>query len=189
MAWDDGDKGNPWRSDKDKGPADLDAVVKDLQRKLAGFLRGGGSTPGGRGPEQGLNPGLLASAVVVLVAVWASFGFYRVDAAERGVEFRFGAFTGLTQPGLQWHWPWPIERAEKINTGATERREYRGSMLTSDENIVNIELVVQFRRTDPQAFMFNMRDPEEALIDAVASAIREVVGRNLLDFILTEGRA
>jgi membrane protease subunit HflK len=188
MAWDDGDKGNPWRSDKDKGPADLDAVVKDLQRKLAAIFRGGGGA-GGRGADPGMNPGLLASAVVVLAVVWASFGFYRVDAAERGVEFRFGAFKGLTQPGLQWHWPWPIERAEKINTGATERREYRGSMLTRDENIVNVDLVVQFRRTDPQAFLFNMRDPEEALIDATASAIREVIGRNLLDFILTEGRA
>jgi membrane protease subunit HflK len=188
MAWDDGDKGNPWRSDKDKSPADLDAVVKDLQRKLAGLFRGGGSA-GGRGADPGMNPGLLASAVVVLAVVWAGFGFYRVDAAERGVEFRFGAFKGLTQPGLQWHWPWPIERAEKINSGATERREYRGSMLTRDENIVNVDLVVQFRRTDPQAFLFNMRDPEEALIDATASAIREVIGRNLLDFILTEGRA
>ena len=66
-----------------------------------------------------------ASALVVIALVWASFGFYRVDAAERGVEFRFGAFQGLTPPGLQWHWPWPIERAEKINTGATERLNYR----------------------------------------------------------------
>jgi membrane protease subunit HflK len=90
---------------------------------------------------------------------------------------------------LRWHWPWPIESAEKINTGATERREYRGSMLTRDENIVNVDLVVQFRRTDPQTFLFKMRDPEEALIDVTASAIREVIGRNLLDFILTEGRA
>jgi membrane protease subunit HflK len=187
MAWDDGDKGNPWRSDKDKGPADLDAVVRDLQRRLSGIFRGGG---GGRSSgEPGLSTGLTASALVVVMLVWASFGFYRVDAAERGLEFRFGAFQGLTQPGWQWHWPWPIEHVEKVNTGATERREYRGSMLTRDENIVDIDLVVQFRRTDPQAFMFNMRSPEEALIDATASAIREVVGRNLLDFILTDGRA
>ena len=187
MAWDDGDKGNPWRSDKDKGPADLDAVVRDLQRKLAGLFRAGG---GGRGDgDQGLSSGLTASALVVLVLVWASFGFYRVDAAERGIEFRFGAFQGITQPGWQWHWPWPIERAEKVNTGATERREYTDSMLTRDENIVEIDLVVQFRRTDPQAFLFNMRAPEEALIDALASASREVIGRNLLDFILTDGRA
>jgi membrane protease subunit HflK len=67
--------------------------------------------------------------------------------------------------------------------------DYRGSMLTRDENIVDIELVVQFRRTDPQAFLFNMRDPEEAIEYATASAIREIIGRNLLDFILTDGRA
>jgi modulator of FtsH protease HflK len=189
MAWDDGDKGNPWRSDKDKGPADLDAVVRDLQRKLSGIFRGGGGGAGRGNGEQALSSGLTASAIVVVMLVWASFGFYRVDAAERGLEFRFGAFQGLTQPGWQWHWPWPIEHVEKVNTGATESQPYRGSMLTRDENIVDIELVVQFRRTDPQAFLFNMRTPEEALIDATASAIREVVGRNLLDFILTDGRA
>jgi membrane protease subunit HflK len=189
MAWDDGDKGNPWRSDKDKGPADLDAVVRDLQRRLAGIFRGGGGSSGRGGDDQGLSSGLAASALVILVLVWAGFGFYRVDAAERGLEFRFGAFQGLTQPGWQWHWPWPIEHVEKVNTGATESQPYRGSMLTRDENIVDIELVVQFRRTDPQAFLFNMRTPEEALIDATASAVREVIGRNLLDFILTDGRA
>jgi modulator of FtsH protease HflK len=186
MAWDDGDKGNPWRSDKDKGPADLDAVVRDLQRKLSGIFRGGG---GARGGEQGMSAGLTASAFMIVMLIWASFGFYRVDAAERGLEFRFGAFQGLTQPGWQWHWPWPIEHVEVVNTGATERFPYRASMLTRDENIVDIEVVVQFRRTDPQAFLFNMRDPEDALNYATASAIREVVGRNLLDFILTDGRA
>jgi membrane protease subunit HflK len=187
MAWDDGDKGNPWRSDKDKGPADLDAVVRDLQRKLAGLFRaGGGSRSSG---NAGMSSRLAASVVVVLVAVWAAFGFYRVDAAERGLEFRFGAFKEVTQPGWQWHLPWPIEHVEKVNTGAMQRNEYRGSMLTSDENIVDIELVIQYRRTDPEAFLFNMREPEEALEYATASAIREVVGRNLLDFILTDGRA
>src|ERR671923_1524796 len=99
MAWDDGDKGNPWKSDKDKGPADLDAVVRDLQRKLAGLFRGGGS--GHTGDGEGMSSGLVTSVVVILALVWASFGFYRVDAAERGVEFRFGAFQGLTDPGLQ----------------------------------------------------------------------------------------
>ena len=92
-------------------------------------------------------------------------------------------------PGLQWHLPWPIESAEKINTGATEPLNYRASMLTRDENIVNVALVVQFRRTDPQSFLFNMRNPEATLEAATASAIREVIGRNVLDFILTDGRA
>jgi membrane protease subunit HflK len=189
MAWDDGEKNNPWRSDKDKGPADLDAVVRDLQRRLAGLFRGGRGG-GGRGPgeQQPLGSGFFASAAVLVLAIWALTGLYMVDAAQRGVVLRFGAFQTLTQPGLRWHLPWPIETVEKINTGATERLSYSGSMLTRDENIVNVDLVVQFRRSDPQAFLFNMRDPEDTLVDVTASAIREVVGRNVLDFILTEGR-
>ena len=190
MAWDDGDKGNPWRSDKDKGPADLDAVVRDLQRKLAGLFRGGKGGGGGRsGGDVPLNTGFVASGAVLLLAVWALTGIYTVDAAERGVVLRFGAYQGLTQPGLRWHLPWPIETAETINIGATERLSYQGSMLTRDENIVNVDLVVQFRRTDPQGYLFNMRDPEDTLTDVTASAIREVIGRNVLDFVLTEGRA
>src|SRR5262245_16806925 len=187
MAWDDGDKGNPWRSDKDKGPADLDAVVRDFQRKLSALLRGGrGGT--GRGGDQPLNSGLLISGAILLLAIWGLAGIYKVDEAERGVVLRFGAFQKLTQPGLQWHWPWPIEGVEKINIGATERLTYSGSMLTRDENIVIVDLVVQFRRTDPTGFLFHMRDPEDTLTDVTASAIREIVGRNMLDFILTDGR-
>jgi len=191
MAWDDGDKGNPWRSDKDKGPADLDAVVRDLQRKLANLFRGGkGGGGGGRsGGDTPMNSGLFASGAVLVLAVWALTGVYMIDAAQRGVVLRFGAYQGLTQPGLRWHLPWPIESVEKINIGATERLSYQGSMLTRDENIVNVDLVVQFRRTDPQGFLFNMRDPEDTLTDVTASAIREVVGRNVLDFVLTDGRA
>jgi membrane protease subunit HflK len=187
MGWDDGDKGNPWRSDRDKGgPADLDAVVRDFQRKLAGLF-GGGSGGGGRG-VQALNSGLIGSGLVLLVAIWALTGVYMIDAAERGVVLRFGGYHATTLPGLRWHLPWPIEQVEKINIGATQGLNYQGSMLTRDENIVNIDLVVQYRRTDPQSYLFNMRDPENTLSDMTASAIREIVGKNVLDFILTDGR-
>jgi modulator of FtsH protease HflK len=189
MAWDDGEKKNPWRSDKDKGPVDLDAVVRDLQRRIAGFFRGGRGSGGGRSAgESPLGSGFFASAAVLIVAIWALTGTYVVDEAQRGVVLRFGAFQEITQPGLRWHLPWPIESVERININATEQLPYSGSMLTRDENIVNVDLRVQFRRTDPQKFMFNMREPENTLIDATASAIREVIGRNVLDFILTEGR-
>jgi membrane protease subunit HflK len=185
MGWDDGDKGNPWRSDRDKGPADLDAVVRDFQRRLAGLF--GGARGSGRG-GQALNSSLVISGLILLVVLWALTGVYMVDAAERGVVLRFGAYQATTQPGLRWHLPWPIETVEKINIGATEGLPYQGSMLTRDENIVIIDLVVQFRRTDPQGFLFNMRDPENTLRDVTASAIREIVGKNMLDFILTDGR-
>jgi membrane protease subunit HflK len=195
MAWDDGNNKDPWRSRGSKGPADLDAIVKDLQRKLSGFFGGKGRGGGGEGEggSTGTGPkfgsGLMSFAVVILVGLWALTGFYVVDEAERGVVLRFGQYTRITMPGLRWHLPRPIENALLVNTEEMVRLPYQGSMLTRDENIVDVELIVQFRRTDPEAFLFSLREPEETLRDVTASAIREVIGKNELDFILTEGRA
>jgi membrane protease subunit HflK len=187
MTWDDGDKGNPWRPRGEKGPADLDAIVRDLQRKLAGLF--GGGSKGGDGGGSSLSSGIIGTSAVVLLGFWALLGFYKVDAAERGIVLRFGKHVDTTQAGLRWHWPWPIERVEKVNTGETVSWDYRGSMLTRDENIVIVALVVQYRRADPMAFLFKLRSAEDTLQDATASAIREIIGKNELDFILTEGRA
>jgi membrane protease subunit HflK len=192
MSWDDKDKGNPWQSGGgDKGPADLDAVVRDLQRKFSGLLggrgrRGGNGADGGRSP---IGKGMFNTFIVVAVGAWALMGFYIVDDAERGMVLRFGAFQTVTQPGLRWRIPWPVDSVELINTNVTERFDYQGSMLTEDENIVLVDLVVQYRRTDPEAYLFNLRNPVETLRDVTGSAIREVIGKNLLEFILTEGRA
>lgn len=193
MSWDDGNKGNPWQSGGDKGPADLDAVVRDLQRKLSGLLggrgrRGGGNGAGGGGSSSG-GKGMLGTVVTAAIGVWALMGFYVVDDAERGIVLRFGEFQTVTQPGLRWRIPWPVDSVELINTNVTERFDYQGSMLTEDENIVLVDLVVQYRAADPEAYLFNMRDPVETLRDVTSSAIREVIGKNLLDFILTAGRA
>lgn len=188
MAWDDGNKGNPWRPRGEKGPADLDAIVRDLQRRIAGLFRGRGGGTGGNGRRM-IGGGIVGIAACVLVALWALTGFYMVDAAERGIVLRFGELGDTTQPGLRWHLPWPIERVELINISETVSWDYRGSMLTRDENIVVIALVVQYRRSDPTAFLFNLRNAEDTLEDVTASAIREIVGKNELDFILTEGRA
>lgn len=189
MGWDDKDKGNPWQSGGDKGPADLDAIMRDFQRKLAGLF--GGSRGSGRGQEGGRPPGsgLFGAAAVLAIGVWAATGFYMVDAAERGIVLRFGQYTATTEPGLRWHMPWPIESVEKVNASLTERWAYQGSMLTRDENIVIVDLIVQYRRADPYSYLFNLRDPVDTLQDVTASAIREIVGKNYLDFILTEGRA
>ena len=124
---------------------------------------------------KGLSCGLAASALVVHRAASgrasASIASTRPSAASSSGSARSRV---SRHPGLQWHLPWPIESAEKINTGATEPLNYRASMLTRDENIVNVALVVQFRRTDPQSFLFNLRNPEATLEAATASAIREV---------------
>jgi membrane protease subunit HflK len=189
MGWDDGDKGNPWQSGGDKGPADLDAVVRDLQRKLSRLLGGRGRGGNGSGAGGAPNKSLMGIVILLAAGVWALTGFYMVDDAERGVVLRFGEFQTVTQPGLRWRIPWPVDAVEKINTNVTERFPYQGSMLTRDENIVLVDLVVQYRRTDPEAYLFNLRNPEDTLRDVTGSAIREVIGKNLLDFVLTEGRA
>jgi len=189
MSWDDEDKGNPWKGGGERGPADLDAIVRDLQRRLSGFFgggRGGGNGSGGAAPA---NKGIMGAVVMLALVVWSLTGFYKVDDAERGVVLRFGEFQAVTQPGLRWHVPWPVETVEKIMTAVTERFPYQGSMLTRDENIVLVDLVVQYRRVNPEAYLFNLRNPEDTLRNITGSAIREVVGKNLLDFILTEGRA
>lgn len=186
MGWDDGDKNNPWQPKRDKGPADLDAIVRDLKRKLSGLFGGrAGKEPGSGKPLSG---SVIAGIVVLLLAIWAATGIYTVDAAEQALVLRFGAYRETTQPGLHWHLPWPIESALIVNTGATERWQYDGSMLTADENIIDIDLVVQYRRTDPKAYLFSLHDPELTLRDVTASAIREVVGKNNMDFVLTNGR-
>jgi membrane protease subunit HflK len=191
MGWDEGDnnKRNPWNSGDGKGPADLDALVRDFQRRLRALFGGGGR--GERAPRGGgapLGAGLVAAVVVGVLAIWGLAGFYKVDDAEQGIVLRFGAYHDTTMPGLRWHLPWPIERVEKVNASVTESFAYQGSMLTRDENIVLVDLIVQYRRADPHAYLFNLRSPDDALRDVTASAIREVIGKNDLDFILTEGR-
>jgi modulator of FtsH protease HflK len=195
MAWNEpGKGGNPWNSGGRKdGPPDLEKVVRDLQRKLSGLFGGrgrGGGAPGGSGGSggamAGAGIGLVAAAAVVL---WSLSGFYQVDEAERGIVLQFGEFREITLPGLHWHIPYPIQRVEKVNVAQVESFNHSTRMLTADENIVSIDLRVQFRRADPRAFLFNVRAAEETLGEVTETAIREVVGKSTLDFVLTEGRA
>ena len=190
MSWNNDDNRNPWQTNRDQGPGDLDAMVRDLQRKLAGLFGGGRGRGRGNGagrPGSG-GRGMALTVLAAVVAAVALWGLYVVDDAERGVVLRFGKFHSITQPGLRWRIPL-VDRYVLINTNVTERYSYRGSMLTEDENIVVVDLVVQYRRTDPESFLFNVLEPEDTLQDVTSSAIREVIGKNLLDFILTEGRA
>ena len=192
MAWDDGNNKDPWRPKGNQGPADLDAIVRDLQRKLSGLFggkgKGGDGEGGSHSPGPRVGSGLIAFGLVALLGLWALTGFYIVDEAERGAVLRFGKYSHITLPGLRWHLPTPIERVITINTNEVVAWPYQGRMLTRDENIVEIDLEVQYVRTNPEAYLFNMVDPEETLQDVVASAIREVVGKNDLAYILTEGR-
>ena len=190
MAWNESGNGkNPWDRGRNDGPPDLDKIVREWQQRLNNFLRGGRGGPrstGGAGGQP--NAPLLAILGGFALLVWGLTGVYRVDAAERGVVTRFGQYQESTEPGLRWHLPWPIERVERININEVVSFKQQTRMLTADENIVVIDLVVQYRRADPVKYLFNVRDPEGTLQDVSESAIREVIGKNKLDFVLLEGR-
>jgi membrane protease subunit HflK len=192
MAWNDpGRNRSPWGNRPDRGAADLDEALRNLQRRLGGLFggsgggAGGGNAAGGGGTLRGFGAGTV---VLVLLAVWAATGLYKVDAAERAVVTRFGQYVGTTEPGLRWHLPWPIESRQIINVESIEGFSDQTRMLTSDENLVDINIAVQYRRAEARLFAFNVRDPEGTLGEVSESAIREIVGRSTLDHVLEEGR-
>lgn len=185
-------KRNPWGQRPGQGPPDLDEALRNLKKKLAGMFGGSGGSGGtGRGDGVGNNRfGSFAVSLVVavLLLLWLATGVYQVDAAERAVIMRFGAFTRITQPGVGMHLPWPIESKQLVNISSIDSFSDQTRMLTGDENLVDINLAVQFRRTDPVAYAFNVRDPDSTLREVSESAIREVIGRSTLDAVLESGR-
>ena len=191
MAWNDpGRNRNPWGNRPDKGPADLDEALRNLQKKLSGMFGGGGdgddgSSGGGNAAMRGFGFGTV---LALLVLVWFATGFYVVDAAERGVVTRFGKYVATTEPGLRWHLPWPIEARQIINVESVEGFSDQTRMLTSDENLVDLNFAVQYRRADPVEYAFSVRSPEDTLGEVSESAIREVVGQSKLDVVLESGR-
>jgi membrane protease subunit HflK len=208
MAWNEpGGSGgkDPWTGRSgDQGPPDLDEIVKKLQDKLSGLF--GGKSGGGGGGKSGSGAGGVGLSVILGVAavIWFLSGIYIVDPAERGVVLRFGKYVDTTDAGPHWA-PRFIETVEKVDVEKNRSAEvgYRSGgrrsagnsvgreslMLTEDENIVDIELAVQYRVSNAKDFLFNVRDPEETLRQATESALREVVGKNKLDFVLTGGRS
>ncbi len=187
MAWNEpGGNRNPWDRRPGQGPPDLDDIVRNWQRKLAAVFGGG---QGGRAPGGTLGPRLNWGAIaLLLLAVWGATGFYQVDAAERAIVTRFGRYVETTEGGLRWHWPWPIETRQIVNVAKNDSIDDKTRMLTSDENLVDITMAVQFIRADPLKLLFNVRDPEETLRDVSESAIREIIGQSKLDFVLGAGR-
>lgn len=179
---------NPWGQRPGQGPPDLDEVLRNLQRKLAGLFGGGSGKGGGLSSNKGAGGFGLGLIFGVIVLIWLGTGLYKVDAAERAVITRFGKYVEMTQPGLRWHMPWPIETKQLINIASIESFSDQTRMLTSDENLVDINLAVQYRRADAIAYAFNVRDPDSTLRDVSESAIREVIGRSPLDAVLESGR-
>lgn len=210
----DGDRGEGNRGGN-QGPPDLEEVWRDFNQRLSGIFGGkrggrnggpgGGNDGGGGGPtlpnfsfkQFGGGIGALLALVAV---VWLASGFYTVDANQRGVVLRLGKFTETTEPGLRWRLPAPIESHEIVDlTGVrTVELGYRGTdrnkvlreslMLTDDENIVNIQFAVQYVLKNPENYVFNNRFPDEAVAQGAETAMREIVGKSRMDFVLYEGR-
>jgi modulator of FtsH protease HflK len=189
MAWNDsGKNSNPWQRKPEQGPPDLDEVIRNLQRRLKGLLGGGGGprpAGGAGGGSQASNWGLV---LLILAIVWLGTGIYQTDAAERAVITRFGRFVRIVDPGVGMHLPWPIERRTFVNVSEFQSFQDRTRMLTADEALVDINLAVQYRRNEPVAYSFNLREPEKTLGEVSESAIREIIGQSKLDFVLETGR-
>ena len=211
MAWNQpgGDGRDPWNDrGGQKGPPDLDEVLRKVQARL-GQLFGGrpgrrsGSGGGGDGGSGRGGIGALGVGIVAALAVlaWGAYGIYVVDPAEAGVVLRFGQYVRTTGPGP--HWVPPIfESVEKVNVQVIRSQDigfrtqgsssvsvaHESLMLTEDENIIDIKFAVQYRVKNPGDFLFNVVDPEITLRQATESAVREIVGRSGMDFVITEGR-
>ena len=195
-----------------QGPPDLEQLWRDLNRRLSGIFDrkragGGGDQGGDRGgdrPPFQFNMRFLGGGIglllVLVVVVWLASGFYIVDASQRGVVLQFGRYKESTDPGLRWRLPYPIQAHELVNVSGVRTVEigYRGSeknkvlkealMLTDDENIINIQFAVQWFLNDPVVYVFNNRHPDDAVMQVAETAIREIVGKNKMDFVLYEGR-
>ena len=183
MAWNESGNGkDPWKKDGEE-PNDLDQIVEKWQRRIGSILGGVGG--GGSGASVSAGGFLL---VIVVILGWLATGLYRVDEAQRGIVQRFGAYTITTMPGLHWHIPFPIETVSLVNIVEIKNFAYRTEMLTADEQYVFIDMVVQYRRTDPVKYSFEVVEPELTLQDVTESALREVVGTSDLAVLIAARR-
>ncbi|ARO87049.1 protease modulator HflK [Nitrosospira lacus] len=195
------------RKKGNSGPPDLDQLWRNFNKKLnnlfkrkggAGSGQGGGEGPGSGTPRRyGGSIGLL---IGLLLLLWIASGFYIINEGQRGLVLRFGKYVETTQAGLRWHLPYPVEIVETVNVSQVRTVEigYRNNvrskvlkeslMLTDDENIIDIQFAVQYILKNPEEFLFNNREPENAVLQAAETAIREIIGKSKMDFVLYEGR-
>ena len=190
---------------RNDGPPDLDELWRDFNRKLSGMFggkSGGPSNPGSGGgsPDMkgaGIGVGLIAGVVAL---GWLASGFFIVQEGQQGVVTSFGKYSKTVEAGFQWRLPYPFQAHEiqpvsqlrQVEVGRSSVVATTGlrdsSMLTQDENIVDIRFTVQFTIRDLRDFLFENRDPEQAVLLAAESAVREIVGKNTMDSVLYEQR-
>ena len=201
MAWNEpgGNDNDPWGNRKKDagGPPDLDEVFKNLKNwfdSLAGKKGGGANRSGASGGGTGLPGGNIGGKGLALLAsvlgiIWLASGIYVIQPAQAGVVMQFGAYVKTTTPGPHWRIPFPIQTVEKVDVEEIRSAKLVNQLiLTQDENIVDIDLAVQYNIKSAEDYLFNVRGPDRTLEEVVESAVREVVGSTDLESVLTTGR-
>ena len=195
------------------GPPDLDELFVDLRKKIDNVFNiksntnnngSNGNSGNSKQPINSNSNGLPTGTIILIVLlIWMATGFYIVDQGSRGVVLRFGKNTEITQPGPRWHIPYPVETVEVVNqeqvrtnevgyrssgAGGTSQQLRESLMLTGDENIIDLQFAVQYNLKSVQDYLFNNRSVENSVRGAAETAIREVVGKSKMDYVLYEGR-
>lgn len=189
MGWNeppDGNKGkDPWgKRGNGEGPPDLDEIIRKMQKGFGGLF---GNRPGRIDNNNSMFPFVIG---IILLIAWSVFDMtYLIDQQERGVVLRFGKHVETLNPGLNIRFPRPVETVKKVNVGQLRSITHKALMLTQDENIVDVEMAVQWRIGDATQYLFNVYSPASTLRQVTESAVREVIGKSKLDFVLTEGRS
>ena len=187
---------DPWERENRQSPPDLDAVINKFMSSFGGIFgskKSSGNSGGGKSTS-------IITLLVFVSLIWGATGFYIVSENERAVILRFGEYQRTAMPGPGWHLPRPIETHETINFTGIRSVEKRTTMLTKDENIVELAFSVQYRINNAEDFLFNVENPDikgdrtcrfgsrSTICGVLDSAIRDVVGKNNMDYILREGR-
>ncbi len=195
-------------SGKNDGPPDLDELWRDFNRKLSGMFNGKGEGPGAPKPSGGggLQPDARSAGIglglvaLVTAVVWLGSGVFIVQEGQQSIITTFGRYSSTVDAGIQWRLPYPFQANETVsvtqlrtvdvgrNAVAQTTGLRESSMLTQDENIIDIRFTVQFRLKDAKAYLFENRDPDKAVEQASESAVREIVGRSKVDLVLYEQR-
>ncbi|MDO5053695.1 MAG: FtsH protease activity modulator HflK [Pasteurella oralis] len=183
--WNDNSRGK--QNNRDQSPPDIEEIFNNLLKKLGGSGNGSKRSNSSQPPSLNLAK-LLPVAAVIGALVWGVSGFYTVKEAERGVVMRFGELSSIVQPGLNWK-PTFIDRVIPVNVEQVKELRTQGSMLTQDENMVKVEMTVQYRVHDPAKYLFSVTNADDSLNQATDSALRYVIGHMSMDDILTTGRS
>ncbi|MFQ3265843.1 MAG: membrane protease subunit HflK [Colwellia sp.] len=190
MAWNEpgNNEKDPWKNKggKNQGPPDLDELLNDLGKKVTGIF-GGKSTKGGSGSGKSFSNIGISILLIVASVVYAFSGFYTIKEAEQGIVLRFGEYSGTVEPGINWKWTF-IDRIIPVDMQSTREMPSSGFMLTQDENVVNVEMQIQYRVVDARNYIFSVTNADDSLKQSLDSALRYVVGHAVMDDILTSGR-